>query len=112
MKKLSDHTGKIPDILKTGISVRNSDLENFSEEELFAILKNIYQHGNDEDFWLNPFFYDTRQVILYLRNKILAKPKLSEKDKALLDKLNDLHKYQTYIGSGNAFKIEFGKLFE
>jgi len=112
VKKLSDHTGKIPNILKTGISVRNSDLEDFSEGELLAILKNIYQYGNDEDFWLNPFFYDTRQVILYLRNKILAKSELSEKDKALLDKLNDLHKYQSYIGSGDAFKTQFGKLFE
>lgn len=112
VKKISDHTGKIPDTLKTGISVRNSDLKDFSEEELFAILKNIHQYGNDEDFWLNPFFYDARQVILYLRNKILAKPELSKKDKALLDKLNDLHKYQPHIGSGNTFKTQFGKLFE
>lgn len=112
IKILSENTKKVPEILKAGISIRNYDISGFSENELFSMLKNIYQNGNEEDMWLDPFFYDLKQIVRCLRNKLLVKEKLNPKEEQLLEKLNFLHKYRAYIGSSNDFKEKLGELFK
>lgn len=112
LKKLADNTDEIPKAIKAGINVRNIDLEDLSEKELKKMLHNMCLHGTDEDFWLNPFINDTRQIIKCLRNKILLRDDLTTEDEEFLGKLNEAHSFQPHLGSGNKFKESVQKLFE
>lgn len=112
LKKVADNSDEIPKAIKAGINIRNIDLEDLSEKELKKMLYNMCLHGADEDFCLNPFINDTRQIIKCLRNRILLRDDLTIEDKEFLGKLNEVHSFQPYLGSGNKFKESVQKLFE
>lgn len=112
LKKLADNADEIPKAIKSGINIRNIDLEDLSENELRTLLHNIYLYGSNEDFWLNPFINDTRQIIKCLRNKIMIRENISDVERIFLDKLNAIHNYQPHIGSGDEFKEKVQNLFK
>ncbi len=111
LKKIADNADEIPKAIKAGINIRNINLENLSEKELRTLLHNMCLHGADEDFWLNPLINDTRQIIKCLRNKILLRDDLTDEDKGFLEKLNGVHSFQPFLGSGNKFKESVKELF-
>lgn len=79
---------EINKVLKNGINIRNLDLNNYSLDEISIIFKNILMAGNNQDLWLYPYIYDTKQIVKVFRDKLLAKNKLSIKDKKILEQLN------------------------
>lgn len=103
LKDSKDNSKKIIETLKNGINIRNSNFNSFSFDEIKFVLKNILQYGNAEDLWLNPYIYDTRQIIKSFREKLLAKKELNDDDKKILEQINILHKYQFHIGSNVEF---------
>ena len=110
LKMQSDNSKKANEILKTGISVRNLGLQNYSLSELQFLLKNIIENGNKEDLWLNPYIYDTKQIIKCFREKLLSKDKLDKNQKVILQHLNSIHKYQFVIGSNDKFNNTISEL--
>jgi hypothetical protein len=103
LKENKDNSKKAIETLKNGINIRNSNLNHFSFDEIKFLLKNIFEHGNKEDLWLNPYIYDTRQIIKLFREKMLAKKDLEDNDKKILEQINVLHKYQFHCGSNDEF---------
>ena len=110
IKGQSGHLKNVGELLKEGVNIRNIDLQNYSTEDLSCLLKNIISIGDEEDMWLHPYIYDTRQLIKYLRNKMLAKRELTDDDKKILEQLNVVHKHHFYVGKDDKFKNEMDKL--
>jgi len=110
LKDSKDNSKKAIETLKNGINIRNSNLNNFSFDEIKFVLKNILQYGNEEGLWLNPYIYDTKQIIKLFREKLLAKKELDNNDKKILEQINILHKYQFHIGSNDKFKTAIKEL--
>lgn len=110
LKESKDNSGKVLEILGNGINIRNLNLSNFSFDEAKFVLKNILKYGNEEDLWLNPYIYDTKQMIQFFREKLLAQKDLNNNDKKILQQINILHKHEFHLGKNDEFDIAIQKL--
>lgn len=101
LEKISGIQAKTQETLRRGIIVRNLADTNMDLKELLTLLSSYPELKDKQnmDMWLNPYIYDTNQVLKQARTKLLALPKRTNQEKKLLNMVDDLFKIEVRLGS-------------
>lgn len=116
MEKPLDTLSKVSerqlDSWKKGLLIRNMKFSTMSVSEKIKLLAAIYNNGQKDETWLNPFVYDLQLLFKEVRDEIAAKKNKTDVDNKQIELLNDLFAHMFDLGPNTEFYDKYKQFVE